>query len=413
MVQRGIVVNATLIVVAQSTQAIAVGAIALFLPIIRVDLGITFGQAGLLSAATTLTYALMQIPSGVLADRLNPKVLFAIGVLGSNLLAMLFAVVPVFGWLIAIQAVSGIFRAFMFVPGLLLITRHFSAEKRATAMGLFVAGGFSSNILLNLVGPFLVGPLGWRGLILLSSALGLAVLAAFWFLGDDAPKPEAHHALAGDSSVWRQPAWWLLGLIQFARLAIVQGFTFWLPAYLVVERGFSLVQAGLVVALSSAITAPANIAGGILSDRLGRPIAVIGVSLGGLALLLGVVGHLKGVALLVVVVAAIALFIQLYFGPLFAVPRQIFGPRVAGLSSGFGNFCANLGGFTSALLLGILKDTTGSFTLGFIILAVAAAVSLAATITLSRIAPRNPREAPGGSQTGQQPPSQSQRLTSS
>ncbi|HAM25711.1 MAG TPA: MFS transporter, partial [Microbacteriaceae bacterium] len=175
--QRGIVVNATLIVVAQSTQAIAVGAIALFLPIIRVDLGITFGQAGLLSAATTLTYALMQIPSGVLADRLNPKVLFAIGVLGSNLLAMLFAVVPVFGWLIAIQAVSGIFRAFMFVPGLLLITRHFSAEKRATAMGLFVAGGFSSNILLNLVGPFLVGPLGWRGLILLSSALGLAVLA--------------------------------------------------------------------------------------------------------------------------------------------------------------------------------------------------------------------------------------------
>ncbi|HAM25175.1 MAG TPA: MFS transporter, partial [Microbacteriaceae bacterium] len=212
---------------------------------------------------------------------------------------------------------------------------------------------------------------------------------------------------------WRQPAWWLLGLIQFARLAIVQGFTFWLPAYLVVERGFSLVQAGLVVALSSAITAPANIAGGILSDRLGRPIAVIGVSLGGLALLLGVVGHLKGVALLVVVVAAIALFIQLYFGPLFAVPRQIFGPRVAGLSSGFGNFCANLGGFTSALLLGILKDTTGSFTLGFLILAVAAAVSLAATITLSRIAPRNPREAPGGSQTGQQPPSQSQRLTSS
>jgi len=65
------------------------------------------------------------------------------------------------------------------------------------------------------------------------------------------------------------------------------------------------------------------------------------------------------------------------------------------------------------LLLGILKDTTGSFTLGFLILAVAAAVSLAATITLSRIAPRNPREAPGGSQTGQQPPSQSQRLTSS
>ena len=57
------------------------------------------------------------------------------------------------------------------------------------------------------------------------------------------------------------------------------------------------------------------------------------------------------------------------FGPLFAVATRFFGRSVAGLSSGFGNFCANLGGFASALALGVLKDVTGSFSAGFFFLA--------------------------------------------
>lgn len=405
--------NSTLIVAAQSTQAIAVGAIALFLPLIRANLGITFTQAGALAAATTLTYALMQIPSGLLADRFNPKILFAVGVLGSNLLAILFAAVFSFPLLIVIQAIAGIFRALMFVPGMLLITRHFSAKRRATAMGLFVAGGFSSNILLNLVGPFLVGPLGWRGLMIASASLGLVVLALFWFLADSPAAPEAHDQKRSTSWVWREPAWWLLGVIQFARLAVVSGFSFWLPAYLIVERHFDLAQAGLVVALSSAITAPSNIGGGILSDRLGRPLLVIGTSLASLAVLLALVGHLENPVLLVVVVAAIAVFIQLYFGPIFAIPRTLFGSGVAGLSSGFGNFCANIGGFVSALLLGGLKDATGSFTSGFLVLAAIAAVAFLAAVTLSRMTPNAPGDADSPPAAPDPSLAQGGRLTSS
>jgi ACS family D-galactonate transporter-like MFS transporter len=384
------VLNSTLIVSAQSTQAIAVGAIALFLPLIRTDLGITFAQSGALSAATTLTYALMQIPSGVLTDRFNPKVLFAVGILGSNALAILFATTYPFPLLVVIQAVAGVCRALMFVPGMLLITRHFSEARRATAMGLFVAGGFSSNILLNLVGPFLVGPLGWRGLMLVSSVLGLIVLALFWFLGDQPPTKRPHELAQSARWVWREPAWWLLGGIQFARLAVVTGFTFWLASYLIVERGFSLAQAGLLVALSSAITAPSNIGGGILSDRLGRPLLVIGTSLAALAVLLAIVGHLDNAVLLVIVVAVIAIFIQFYFGPIFAVPRTLFGPGVAGLSSGFGNFCANVGGFVSVLVLGVLKDSTGSFTGGFLVLAAIAGLAFVAVVVLSRTTRRHP-----------------------
>ncbi|MBN9239279.1 MAG: hypothetical protein BGO97_06285 [Micrococcales bacterium 70-64] len=380
---RGVALNATLIVIAQSTQAIAIGAIALFLPLIRSDLGLTFTQAGLLAAVATLSYALMQVPAGVLADRVSPKTLFVVGVAGANALAILFALANDFVLMLVIQAVAGIFRAAMFIPGMLLMTRHFSEKRRATAMGLFVAGGFTSNIVINLIGPLLVGPLGWQGVIVASSVVGLLFGAVLWFVGDDAPHHEAD-APAPTRWVWRTPAWWLLGVIQFARLTAVSGFGLWLPAFLIDERGIPLASAGLIVAVSAAITAPSNIGGGILSDRLGRPLLVIAVSLIALTALFSLAGQIASIPVLLVVMGLIAVFIQLYFGPLFAIPRQLFGPGLAGLSSGFGNFVANLGGFSSAFVLGVLKDATGDFTAGFYYLAAVALVGAVAALVLWR-----------------------------
>ncbi|BCB91270.1 hypothetical protein Psuf_085830 [Phytohabitans suffuscus] len=58
-----------LILVAQSTQNLTIGAIALFLPLIRDDIQMSFSQAGSLAVAATLVYAFMQIPAGYLGDR--------------------------------------------------------------------------------------------------------------------------------------------------------------------------------------------------------------------------------------------------------------------------------------------------------------------------------------------------------
>jgi ACS family D-galactonate transporter-like MFS transporter len=218
------------------------------------------------------------------------------------------------------------------------------------------------------------------------------VLAAFWLLADDGPpRDTAGGGRVATGWVWRTRAWWLLGLIQFARLSIVAGFGFWIPAFLIEERGFSIAAAGIVVAVSSAITAPSNIGGGILSDRLGRPLVVIGGALAAMVVVLALIGVVTASPALIALICVNALVIQLYFGPLFAVPRHLFGPGLAGLSSGFGNFCANLGGFASALLLGVIKDATGSFGLGFLTLSGVALVGLLAVVWLSRSVPRRPQ----------------------
>ncbi|MEV6303312.1 MFS transporter [Actinoplanes sp. NPDC051861] len=370
----------TLLVVCQSTQGLIYGGIALFLPLIRADLGLSFTQAGTLAAVTNLVYALMQIPSGYLADRFTPRRVFLIGLLGTNLLAALFTVLSSYQALLLNQALSGFFRALVFAPGLLLMTQQFPSDRRATAMGLYVVGGFSSNVLLSSIGPLLVGPLGWQLLFVLFAASGLLAVGLYWRAGAGSGTAAPGAVRIGDlPALLRHRIMWLMGVVQFSRLAVAQGFTFWLPTYLVVDRGQSLTTAGLVAAVGSAVTAPANYLGGYVSDRIGRPLLVIGGSLAALTAGLTALTYVPGLAGVLLVVAVISVFVQVYFGPLFAVPLQVLGSERAGLISGFGNFCANLGSFAFVYALGATKDATGSFRIGFLSLAALCVVALFAT----------------------------------
>ncbi|MEU8657042.1 MFS transporter [Actinoplanes philippinensis] len=371
----------TVLVVCQSSIGLIFGGIGLFLPLIRTDLGLTFTQAGTLAAASNLTYALMQVPSGYLADRFTPRRLFMIGLFGMNLLAVLFAVLDSYPLLLIDQALAGFFRALVFTPGMLLMTAQFPPGRRATAMGLYVVGGFSSNILLSAVGPLLVGPLGWRLLFALFAGFGLLSLGLYRFLAGPASVKPTSPAVRFTAlpRLIRKRIVQLTGVIQFTRLAVAQGFTFWLPTYLVVDRGQSLATAGLVAAVASAISAPVNYLGGYLSDRINRPLLVIGGSLTVLTAGLALLTYVPGMLGVIAVVALMSLAIQVYFGPLFALPLQVLGDRNAGLISGFGNFCANLGSFAFVYALGAVKDATGSFRAGYLSLAALCLLALLAT----------------------------------
>jgi DHA1 family inner membrane transport protein len=329
----------------------------------------------------------MQIPAGLLADRLGPRRLFVIGLLGVDLLAVSFSLQREYIGLVANQALTGFFRALVFAPGLLLMSRLFPAERRATALGLYLAGGVSSSVFLNLLGPVLVGPLGWRGNFALFSVFGMVALAVFVRRGEPAgtsPALQLRVPLSEARQLLRVRAMWLIAAIQYVRLAVVFGINVWLPTYVVVQRGYSLTVAGLLVALGAAITAPSNLIGGFVADRLGRPLLVIAGSLTVLALNLLLLAESHSLATLLLAVVINATFSQLYFGPLFAIPIELFGQRNAGFIAGFGNGFANLGAFTFIYALGAVRDATGSFTAGFDAIAVACVVGVLCTFALGR-----------------------------
>jgi nitrate/nitrite transporter NarK len=213
--------------------------------------------------------------------------------------------------------------------------------------------------------------------------------------GRESPTLPARHkgSLLETFELFRYRIMWICGGLQFIRLAVMMGISYWLPSLLNNEIGVPLQSIGFILAAQAVLMAPSNVIGGYVSDRLKNPILVIAVSLIVLGLTAVLLVSIRNIVLLVAVIILNAVFLQMYFGPLFSVPVDILGIRKAGISTGYSNFFANLGGFSSTYLLGWLKDNTGMFKYGFYTIAGLCFIGLILTLALYGIKPGSPVEA--------------------
>ncbi|HSQ03236.1 MAG TPA: MFS transporter, partial [Burkholderiales bacterium] len=377
----------TLVVVCQVFHGLTFGALALFLPLVREDLQISFSQAGILSAAATLSYGIGQVPAGFLADRFGPSRLFFIGLIGWSALSLNLGLIHSYWFAVINQLVGGAFRALMFAPGLTLLASWFPPERRATAMSLYMVGGFSGTILLSLGGPLLAQYIEWRGAYILLSSLGIAAALVYRVFAKEKPRKASGQrvGILDAFLLLKHRILWVCCGIQFIRFAVVTGFNFWLPSLLVADRGFSLSAAGLVTAMGAAFTAPSNAIGAYVSDRLKNPPLVIGGSLAVLACMSTLLVMSDSIVVLLLVVGVSSVFLQFYFGPLFLVPVEVLGPRTAGTATGISNLFANMGGLLTAYLLGVVKDKAGTFTWGFVGISVLCLIGVALSAILARM----------------------------
>lgn len=385
--QRAAATTVSLVILCNSFNALTFGGIALFLPLIREDLHMSFAQAGMLSVASTVTYALGQIPAGFLTDRFGPKRLFFIGAFGSIAFMLSFGLIGSFEHAVVNQLLAGVFRSFLFAPGLTLLSSWFPPERRATAMGLYIAGNFAGNIVLSLVGPLMVASHGWRFPFIVFAVAGMGVALLFLVFAKEQPRAASREPirLRDVLQLSRYRIVWLASAIQFIRMGPVVGISFWLPSFLVADRGLTLQTAGLVTAMGAALSAPSNAIGGYVSDRLNNPPLVIGGSLAILACTAFMLVQVQSLPLLLIVIAVNAVFAQFYFGPLFLVPVEVLGPRTAGITTGFCNLFANTGSVAFAYSLGVIRDRTGSFAWGFGVICIACLIGVLLSVALARV----------------------------
>jgi nitrate/nitrite transporter NarK len=369
----------------QEFHSLTFAGIPLLLPLIREDLLISFAQAGLLSAAATLTYALGQIPAGYLADRFGPRRVFFVGLLDWSVVCITIALTRSIEIALANQVVAGAFRALLFAPGLTLLSSWFPPHRRATAMSLYMVGGFAGNVVLSLAGPVLAIYIGWRSAFILFASLGILAAIAYRSFAKDKPRKQAIERvrILDAARLFRHRILWICSALQFVRFTVVTAFVVWLPSVLLADRGFTLEQAGFVIAMSAAFSAPSNALGAYVSDRLRNPPLVIGGSLAILACTSVLLVSGQSVPALLAVIGVASVFMQFYFGPLFLVPVEVFGQRTAGVVTGFSNLFANLGGLCTAYALGAIKDRAGSFTWGFVGIATLCLIGVALSLLLA------------------------------
>jgi ACS family D-galactonate transporter-like MFS transporter len=87
---------------------------------------------------------------------------------------------------------------------------------------------------------------------------------------------------------------------------------------------------------------------------------IIGGSLAVLTVTSTLLAVVPNTALMIIIFSIHASFVQVYFGPIFALPIQLLRVKAEELATCFGNFFANVGVFIFAFTLGAVKDVTGA-----------------------------------------------------
>jgi sugar phosphate permease len=380
------IVTIALVTLCLTFQALSLNGVALFLPDIRKELGLSFTEGGALSAVSLLTYAFIQIPAGYLADRIGSRKIFFIGALGLNIFSLAFGLISSYWQGIGIQVMSGFFRAFVFVPSISLLTAWFSPNRRATATALSSVGLFLSQVLVNSGGPLLANEFDWRIPFIAFSAGGIIFSFIYVKFARESPTANVHHKvnLHEILNLFSYRFMWVCGGIQFVRYAIFQGIATWLPSLLIDEQGISLQVTGMIMVIRALVTSPSQLLGGYISDKLHNPTLIIQLSLVILLVTTTMLVRINDIPLLIGMIMINAVFVQFYFGPLFAMPVDRLGQHMTGTITGVSNFYANLGGFTAVYILGILKDISGSFASGFYFMAGLCLIGLLLTVLLSK-----------------------------
>lgn len=251
------------------------------LPLIEEDLGVSHAQAGLLMSGYFLAYALMQLPAGMLGDRLGIKRMMTVGILGMSVVSLLLWFARSLRHFVALRLLLGLFSGFWFAPGVALVTASASERDRGKAVGLtFTAGSVSNLLIFAVVGVLLARGVGWRSFFLICAAQGFLCTALFYsFL-----KGADGGGRGVDVDRWRFDALRgfavsipVLGVLAFRFATSIAGgslLTF-LPTYLVLEKRLTISGASFNLLIYSAAGMFGNVIGGYLTDALGHRLPIV------------------------------------------------------------------------------------------------------------------------------------------
>lgn len=268
-------------------------------PFFKEDYGLTDQEMGWLDASFNLTYAFGQFPGGWAGDVFGPRLMIPIAALLWSIMMIGPALTGWFWGLMGTRLTFGATQAPCY-PNLGKITKNwFPLRIRTTLQG--IVASFSGRAG-GAIAPFLIGTvfmagigLSWQMSLYTLAGVGAFFAVGFWFVFRDSPSEhpwcnssEQELIEADETPVtaatakiqWTTANRVNLGLFMTASFLSTFAdnlFVFYMPQYLIEEKGFTEAQMGLFAGLPIWGGAIGGMCGGVLNDLLIRKLAT-GVS---------------------------------------------------------------------------------------------------------------------------------------
>jgi MFS family permease len=169
------------------------------------DFGLDGAALGNLSAFYFYSYVAMQIPVGVLADRLGPRKLLTLGAVLGGIGAALFSVATDVHWAQAGRLLVGGGAAVAFVSMLKLADHWMAPRHFSLATGLALLTGISGAVFAGVPLHLAIGTYGWRQVMLASALVPLVIGVAIWLLVRDDPSERGYRSYGHASGALREP----------------------------------------------------------------------------------------------------------------------------------------------------------------------------------------------------------------
>lgn len=270
------------------------------LPILAQAFGLSYAQVGALRAVSSTALTLLEIPSGILAERLGERRLMAAGLVGAGCGYLGVAWAPGFAFIVACFFLAGVGAAFQHSLSSALIVKHHAGADRRRALGTFNASGDAGKLLFTGLFSMAVGVgLAWFQVVSLLALAAMVFGAVILLLPGRAfrASPSAMRAAAAGAvqntgttgnaerettgqplSPWRRwcEQWGISAPSSFLRLAgmvsvdtLVQSVFLTFLAFVLLDKGAgaSLAAAGVTIALAGGMGG--KYCCGLLAARLG------------------------------------------------------------------------------------------------------------------------------------------------
>jgi MFS transporter, AAHS family, cis,cis-muconate transporter len=254
--------------------------LALALPSITKEMGLSSVSAGALGTYTLIGMGIGGILSGRLADRIGRVRVTWWAVVTFSLCTGVIGFSRTYVEIALLRVVSGFGIAAVYSMGGLLVAEYVPTRIRTTVLGIIQAGWSAGYVAAALLSSYILPRLGWRPLFLCAIVPGIITLLMLRGQPDPPSWTSSSRAVSGQAGgtgfagLWQDPAirrnfmlWTLTSIaLQFG----YYGANTWLQSYLVKDLGVNLQSMGWYIAATYTMMCVGKVATGYAADMFGR-----------------------------------------------------------------------------------------------------------------------------------------------